>query len=134
MKFSFWYRTTVIFFVFVLKNRLTRGLGPERSFNICVLFPKRSTPNCRSDITSHHVQALNFLVEQDRLFQNTPDWGIDSFRLFWDKYSPLLLLPPLVVTCLWVASATTIPLFSNGSPGLGIWVPFLSFRSTFPLF
>ena len=80
------------------------------------------------------VQALNFLVEQDRLFQNTPDWGIDSFRFFWDKYSPLLLLPPLVVTCLWVASATTIPLFSNGSPGLGIWVPFLSFRSTFSLF
>ena len=40
------------------------------------------------------MQALNFLVEQDRLFQNTPDWGIDSFRFFWDKYSPLLLLPP----------------------------------------
>ena len=35
------------------------------------------------------MQALNFLVEQDRLFQNTPDWGIDSFRFFWDKYSVL---------------------------------------------
>ena len=72
--------------------------------------------------------------------------GDRQFQIFLDKYSPLLLLPPLVVSSLWVASATTIPLFLNGSPGphgdlfgdlgplLKFWVPFLNFRSTFPLF
>ena len=51
--FSFWYWTTVIFFVIVLKNRLIRGLCPKRSFNICLLFPKKyiSTPN---SVTRYH--------------------------------------------------------------------------------
>ena len=41
------------------------------------------------------VQALNFLVEQDTRFQNTSDWGIDSFRFFWTNIHPCFSFPPL---------------------------------------
>ena len=30
-------------------------------------------------------QFYNFLVEQDRQFQNTQDWGIDGFRFFFGQ-------------------------------------------------
>ena len=57
--FSFWYRTTVIFFVFVvLKNRLTRDIGPESYFNrLSFIFKKTSSPICR--IRYHHSPCTN---------------------------------------------------------------------------
>ena len=34
----------------------------------------------------------DFLVDQDRQFQNSPNFRIDSFRFFWTYIHPIVLL------------------------------------------
>ena len=65
--FYFWYWTSAIFFVFVSKNKLTKGgLAPkDLSTDRVKFFQKPSTPNCRSDIspsTFHNKRLMKILT------------------------------------------------------------------------
>ena len=69
--------TCLIFFDIVLKNRLTRGLGPERSFNIWILFPKKKYSQLQTRNIYHCEMKCSLRLILDMLL-----WDMSSIEYF----------------------------------------------------
>ena len=69
-----WFTRPTVFIVIVLQNRLTRGLGPERSLKTCVLFPENWVLPTADKIYHHSPWVLSLIV-RNTFLKSSVSWA-----------------------------------------------------------